>query len=471
MKKIVVVCMFIILTFLLVKYCLNKTCVLSLLKIVSIISFTGSDFSAGSDSLNLLVLKIAFPYVADILTSLINLCLKRGTFLDCLKIPKITPVFKGGNKNDLGNSRPISVLPVISRLLEKCINTRVYDHLELHNLLNPIQFGFRKARTTEMALSYITSIINGALDNKLRVAGLFLDLVKAFDTVDHQLLLRKCEFYGLRGATLALICDYLQNREHYVHINGFSSSKSLVKYGIPQGSVLGPTLFLIFINDLPNAVATTSRIGDLVNPAPSGTRITTPLFADDATLMCVASTEQQLTSTINAAMTMTCLWLKINRLDLNINKSNFVFFSRSPNYYPWIMEIATPKGIVKRSKSVKYLGIIIDEILSFKCHVKAISRILSRNLGIIRKLKHLFPSNVIRLLYFSLIHPYILYCSSVWLGTFPSVLRPIRVLQNNAIRSLCGIGNRDSVRSMYSMINIMPAAGLRDFYTLVFMYK
>ena len=158
---------------------------------------------------------------------------------------------------------------------------------------------------------------------------------------------------------------------------------------------------------------------DLVDPAPSGSRITTPLFSDDVTLMCVASTKQQLTSKINAAMTRTCLWLKVNRFDLNISKSNFVIFSRSPNYYSWITEIASPKGIVKRSSSVKHLGTIIDENLSFKYQVKAITRIQSRNLGIIRKLKHIFPSNVLRLLYFSLIHPYILYCSSVWLGTFP----------------------------------------------------
>ena len=149
------------------------------------------------------------------------------------------------------------------------------------------------------------------------------------------------------------------------------------------------------------------------------------------------------------------------------DKSNFAIFSRSPNYYSWITEIALPKRIVKRSSSVKYLGIIIDENLSFKYHVKAISRILSQNLGIIRKLKHFFPSNVLRLLYFSLIHPYILYWSSIWLGTFPSILHPIRMLQNNAIRSFCRIGSRDSVRSMYSIINIMPAAGLRDFYTLI----
>jgi len=118
--------------------------------------------------------------------------------------------------------------------------------MELHKLLNPIQFGFRKERTAEMAPLYITSVINGALDNKLRVAGLYLELIKTFDTNYHQLLLRQCEFYGLREATLALLCDYLQNRNQYAHINGFSSSKIFVKFGIPQDSVLGPTPFFNF---------------------------------------------------------------------------------------------------------------------------------------------------------------------------------------------------------------------------------
>ena len=135
------------------------------------------------------MLKTAFPHVAHVLTSLIYVSLKQGTFPDCLKVAKIIPIFKGGNKNNFGNHRPNSVLPVISRVLENYINTRTYDHLELHKLLNPVQFGLRKVRNTEMTLLYITSLINGALYNKLKVAGLFLDLIKVFDTVDHQILM------------------------------------------------------------------------------------------------------------------------------------------------------------------------------------------------------------------------------------------------------------------------------------------
>ena len=322
-----------------------------------------------------------------------------------------------------------------------------------------------------MAISFITTIINDALDKKLRVAGVFLDLIKAFDTVDHRILLKKCEFYGLRGATLGLLCSYLQNRQQYVNLQGFLSSKNVVNWGVPQGSVLGPTLFLIFINDLPHVVKALPRIDDFVDNGPSKTQLTMPLFADDTTLVCVAPTEELLMSTINAAMSRICTWLKINHLDLNIDKSNFVIFSRSPNFYPWFTEIISERGIIKRTRFTKYLGINVDETLSFKDHVKSVSKILSRNLGIMRKLKHIFPPNVLRLLYFSLIHPYILYCSSIWLGTFPSIVHPIRVIQNNAIRVFCGVGNQESLRSMYRDLNIMPAAGLRDFYTLIFIYR
>ena len=129
------------------------------------------------------------------------------------------------------------------------------------------------------------------------------------------------------------------------------------------------------------------------------------------------------------------------------------------------------RKIIKWTRFTIYLGINVDETQLFKEHVKSVLKILSRNLVIMHKLKHIFPPNVQRLLYFSLIHPYILYCSSIWLGTFPSIVRPIRVIQNNPIRAFCGVGNHESLRSVHRDLNIMPAAGLRDFYTLIFIYK
>ena len=183
----------------------------------------------------------------------------------------------------------------------------------------------------------------------------------------------------------------LHNKQQYVNLQGFLSSKNVVNWGVPQGSILGLTLFLIFINDLPHVVKASGhalpRINDFVDNCPSKTQVTMPLFGDDTTFVCVAPMEQLLMSMINAEMSKICTWLKINHLDLNIDKS--IFF---------------------------------------------------------------------------LIHCYILYCSSIWLGTFPSIVCSISVIQNNTIRVFCGVGNQESLRSVYRDLNIMPTAGLRDFY-------
>ena len=145
------------------------------------------------------------------------------------------------------------------------------------------------------------------------------------------------------------------------------------------------------MNDLPNIVKALPRIDDFVDKGPNKTQITIPLYAEDTTLVCVAPTEQLLKSTINAAMSRIFTWLKINHLDLNIDKSNFEIFSRSPNFYPWFTEMISERGIIKRTRFIKYIGINVDETRSFKDHVKSVSKILSRNLCVIRKLKHISP--------------------------------------------------------------------------------
>ena len=161
---------------------------------------------------------------------------------------------------------------------------------------------------------------------------------------------------------------------------------------------------------------------------------------------------------------------ELNELKVNDSKSGFVVWGRLPSYYPWLQELTVGDSTIRRQKSVKYLGVIIDETLSFSEHVQCISSKVARNIGMIRKLKHQFPQKVLRLLYFSLVHPYLLYCCSVWSGTFYVHLKPLRVLQNSAVRAIYGIDRLASVRNIYPRVLILPFSGLCLFYKLQLMY-
>ena len=171
----------------------------------------------------------------------------KGIFPDQLKIAKIIPIHKGGAKNISSNYRPISLLPILGKVLEKIIAARFLKFINKHNILTQNQFGFRKNRSTELAVTEVYNRLLDNLENKKYTCAIFLDLAKAFDSVDHKILLQKLEKYGIRGNALELMRSYLQNRNHYVALGGANSSKLILEYGVPQGSVLGPLLFLLFI--------------------------------------------------------------------------------------------------------------------------------------------------------------------------------------------------------------------------------
>ena len=253
------------------------------------------------------------------------------------------------------NYRPISLLSNINKIYEKIIYKRLYSFLNLHNCIYDLQFGFREYHSTNHALLSLTENIREALDSNSFACGIFIDLQKAFDTVDHTILLQKLHFYGIRGLANNWFKSYLTKRKQFVSIDGFQSEIKSMKFGVPQGSVLGPLLFLIYINDLHSAIRYS-----LVHH-----------FADDTNLLLKNKSLKQLQKHLNIDLKILQHWLKANKISLNAGKTELILFRHPNKKINYDLKITIDGKRLYPSDYVKYLGTIIDSFLNWRFHTNA----------------------------------------------------------------------------------------------------
>ena len=317
--------------------------------------------------------------------------MSKGIFPDHLKIAKIVPIFKSGDASDFSNYRPISILPVFSKIYERIVYARLLNHLADNQFLHNLQFGFRSNHSTAHALIQLIDKISQAIDRKEFTVGVFIDLAKAFDTVNHSILLSKLEHYGVSGTPLSWFTSYLSSRKQYTIFNDFKSDFCNISHGVPQGSILGPLLFLIYINDLPNI----------------STKLHSILLADDTNLFYSHPDINHIVDEVNIELVKLTDWLNSNRLSLNIKKSHFLVFSSSKKKSDLSCQIKLSQEDFERLPSTKFLGITLDENLTWKTHITNISLKIAKNIGIINKVKSIFSQKLLTTLYYNLIFPYL----------------------------------------------------------------
>ena len=340
------------------------------------------DGAPGRDGILPKHLKCISESIAYPLSKIANLSFKQGVFPTELKIAIVSPLYKAKDPMFFNNYRPISLLSVFSKILERLMYNRLLKFIDKNNLFNEFQFGFRNNHSTFMVLIVLVENLVTALDNGNCAVGLFLDFQTALDTVDHCILLDKLSFYGVRGIAHDWFYSYLSNRSQSVNYNDHESDLKMMKCGVPQGSILGPLLFLICINDLPS-------VSKYFMPI---------LFADDTNLFCTGPNLHDIVCQINQEIKIIYSWVKANKLSLNIDKTNFMLFT--PKRFSRAMDalLIDGKRIMEVSET-KFLGVIIDNKLNWKPHIRHVCTKVAKGIGIILKARKVFNHETLSTLY------------------------------------------------------------------------
>lgn len=411
-----------------------------------------SDKAKGPDDIPNMVWLNCASDVSWFLAVCVNRCFESGIYPAVLKVARVVPLHKGGAGRDFDNYRPVSVLNGLNKIFEKALHVRLVSFLESASVLYASQFGFRKACGTTNACMEVVDHIYEQLDAEgVRfVSGLFVDLSKAFDCVSHRLLLNKLEKYGIRGAVNDLLADYLRGRMQYVALDDSSSELREVRTGVPQGSVLGPLLFLIFLNDL----------GDVQL---QGTLF---IYADDCALFYSARDENQAYSLIRSDLESLKDYFSWNLLTMNTAKTKCMHFCDPRVTLSGIDQV--PGTDVQIVRAFEYLGLKMDGCMKWDVQTRHVCKRVCPAIAALYRLRNVIPISAKYKIYSALVHSHVSYMVQVW-GTAAAIhLKPVQILQNRALKLVFGLPRLTSSVSLYTNYakNLLPVQGLHIFSVL-----
>ena len=393
-------------------------------EILTIVKNLTNKSSSGCDDISNSILKKIIDNIVEPLVIIFNKSLSTGIFPEAMKLADVVPLHKGKSKEYVTNYRPISLLITISKILEKIVYTRTYSHLESTGQIYRSQYGFRSRHSCENAISELTSEITKSKEIGLHTLTVFLDLSKAFDTLDHTILYEKLHRYGIRGPCLNWYRSYLTNRSLRVKCIAEESGNTTysdlheVEYGTPQGSCLGPLIFLIFSNDIYLHLQHVSCI----------------LFADDTTLYLSHRNLRYAKWCLTEDLSTLSDWFKANKLTLNLNKTVMMHFNKKDKNKTTL----SVNGInVPHVAETKFLGVWIDDNLSWQSHIAWLEGKLKSNLSLLRRSKNLLSVDTKKLIYYAHIFSHLTYCILLWGSNLPNAsLNRLQKIQDRCINEI-----------------------------------
>lgn len=426
--------------------------------------------SVGWDGIPTRILKSNIHILAPLITHICNLSISQGIFPIVFKKAVIIPVYKSGDRSCVNNYRPISILPAISKILEKALNNRLINYLENKNLLASNQYGFRKGKSTEDAVLDLTEFITRSVDNNLKCTGVFLDLSKAFDTVSVPILLNKLESIGIRGIAHKIFSDYLINRSQQVKIGDYISDGKELAYGVPQGSILGPTLFLIYINDLCNLPVQNSKI---------------IVYADDTVLLVTDKSWDDVMRRTEIMLEMISDWLSTNVLSLNVDKTKLITFSCSSRTQPLSSKCnikfhscKSASGVISCScpfvpyvTDIKYLGVQIDNTLTWNLHIANITAKARKLIHIFRKLRSSADKSTLITVFHALAQSIFGYCITAWGSSAKTSVLRLERAQRAILKVMTRRPFRYSTLELYKSCKVLTVRQLYILQTILRKHK